>query len=179
MLQQVYSKLAGLQKANDSSVIIEPKHIGEENLPSIAEIPALENKFVKRVREEIENKLSDEAYSVEQLSRNLFLSYSQVHRKLSALTGYSPNQYIRALRLQKAVDLLKTTDDSVSSISLACGFSDASYFGKVFRQEYGMTAQEYRGRVVRRWSGSLSDVRCQLSGKISITLKAIRHSAIQ
>lgn len=144
LLQSVYSKLAGLTNSNATPDVNESETIGEKTQATASEIPALENKFVKKVREEIENNLSDEAYSVEQLSKNIFLSYSQVHRKLVALTGNSPNQYIRILRLQKAKELLKTTDDSISSISLACGFSDSSYFGKVFKQEYGTTAQEYR-----------------------------------
>ncbi len=146
LLQKVYSKVAGLQKTHDTSGSAD--NIDEENSSSFEEIPAIENQFVKKVREEIEKNLGDESYSVEQLSKNIYLSYSQVHRKLSALTGHSPNQYIRLLRLQKAMELLKNTDDSISSIALECGFSDASYFGKVFRQEYGMTAQEFR---TARW----------------------------
>lgn len=93
---------------------------------------------------EIELYLNDENFSVEQLSKNIYMSTSQLQRKLIALTGHSPNQFIRVLRVQKAKKLLKTTNESINNIAALCGFTDASYFGKVFRQECGMTAQEYR-----------------------------------
>jgi signal transduction histidine kinase/DNA-binding response OmpR family regulator/ligand-binding sensor domain-containing protein len=107
-------------------------------------IPKMENEFVKKVTAEIEAHLSDEAFSVEQLAKNLFMSYSQVQRKLNAVIGMSPNQYIRVLRLEKSKQLLSTTDETILNISMMCGFSDPSYFGKVFKQEFGKSPQEWR-----------------------------------
>ncbi|HOY12558.1 MAG TPA: ATP-binding protein [Saprospiraceae bacterium] len=107
-------------------------------------IPTIENEFVRKVTTEIEAHLSDENLSVEQLAKNLFMSYSQVHRKLSAIMGMSPNQYIRILRLKKAKELLINTDDTILNISMLCGFSDPSYFGKVFKQEFGVSPHEWR-----------------------------------
>ena len=107
-------------------------------------VPQLENEFVKKVTSEIEAHLSEESFSVEQLAKNLFMSYSQVHRKLNAITGLSPNQYIRFIRLQKSKELLSATNDTILNISLICGFSDPSYFSKVFKQEFGVAPQEWR-----------------------------------
>ncbi len=107
-------------------------------------IPKMENEFVKKVTAEIEAHLSDEAFSVEQLAKNLFMSYSQVQRKLNAVIGMSPNQYIRVLRLERSKQLLSTTDETILNISMMCGFSDPSYFGKVFKQEFGKSPQEWR-----------------------------------
>ncbi|MBK9734240.1 MAG: response regulator [Saprospiraceae bacterium] len=141
LLQNVYSKIAGLQKPlNNQSFETENREDGQAS----KEISIIEDGFVKKVREEIEKNISDENFSVEQLSKNIFMSHSQVHRKLSALTGYSPNLFIRILRMQKAKELLKTTNESIANVSSICGFNDASYFGKVFRQEYGVTPQAYR-----------------------------------
>jgi signal transduction histidine kinase/DNA-binding response OmpR family regulator/ligand-binding sensor domain-containing protein len=109
-------------------------------------VPQLENEFVKKVTLEIEAHLSDESFSVEQLARSLFMSYSQVQRKLNALIGMSPNHFIRHLRLQKAKELLSTTDETILNISSDCGFSDPSYFAKVFKQEFGVGPQEWRNR---------------------------------
>ncbi|MBK8388352.1 MAG: response regulator [Saprospiraceae bacterium] len=106
--------------------------------------PTIENEFVRKVTTEIEARISDENLSVEQLAKNLFMSYSQVHRKLSAIMGMSPNQYIRILRLKKAKELLINTDDTILNISMLCGFSDPSYFGKVFKQEFGVSPHEWR-----------------------------------
>lgn len=141
VLQLWYSKHLGIpinpispvKAFNQNDLLLEP-------------IPAIESEFVNKVKEIIEQNIGDENFSVEQLSKHLFMSYSQLHRKLSAIIACSPNQYVRTLRMQKAIELLGSTNESIVSISEKCGFGDASYFGKVFRQEFGMTAQEYRNQ---------------------------------
>ena len=140
LLQKVYSAMAGFHQPSHS---VDPSEM-TDGIPSPVEIPVKENEFVKKVRLEIENHLGDESFGVEQLSKKIFLSQSQLHRKLTAVTGHSPNQYIRLIRTQKACDLLRSTDQPISHIASTCGFSDASYFGKVFRQETGMTPMEWR-----------------------------------
>jgi signal transduction histidine kinase/DNA-binding response OmpR family regulator/ligand-binding sensor domain-containing protein len=141
LLQNVYSKLAGFNNMLANTSI-------EDDEGSIGyitkEIPVLEDAFVKKVRMEIASHMGNENFSVEELAKNIFMSHSQLNRKLSALTGHSPNHFIRIMRMQKACDLLKNTDDSIANISEICGYSDASYFGKVFKQEYGMTPQEWK-----------------------------------
>lgn len=141
LLQKVYSKIAGLIKLTEN---LHDEVEEKSDVPYHEEIPEIEDVFVKKVRMEIELNLNDENFSVEQLSKNIYMSTSQLQRKLIALTGHSPNQFIRVLRVQKAKKLLKTTNESINNIAALCGFTDASYFGKVFRQECGMTAQEYR-----------------------------------
>ena len=72
------------------------------------------------------------------------MSHSQLHRKLDALTGCSPNQFIRIIRLDKAKELLKHPVNSIAFIALDCGYSDPGYFARVFKQECGVTPQEWR-----------------------------------
>ena len=129
-LQQYYLKQAG---------------IGDKTAP----IPALpidhtEDSFVKKVREAVAAHLSDINFTVEQLCKYLFMSHSQLHRKLEALTGCSPNKFIRIIRLNKAKELLKDPANSIASIALDCGYNDPAYFSRVFKQENGVTAQEWR-----------------------------------
>lgn len=139
-LQKVYASKMGFQ--GQSKDTLSP--ISEQSSYHDVVIPRIENEFVKRVTEEIKNHLSDENYNVEQLAKNLFMSYSQVQRKLNAVIGLSPNQYIRIIRLEKSKELLSTTNETILNISMMCGFSDPSYFGKVFKQEFGKTPQEWR-----------------------------------
>lgn len=135
-LQQFYLKKAGL---NNNTAI--------ETGSSFTE-PVIENKiedeFVRRVREAIETHLADTGFTVEQLCKTVFMSHSQLHRKLDALTGCSPNKFIRIIRLSKAKQLLSNTADSIASIALDCGYNDPGYFARVFKQEYGVTPQEWR-----------------------------------
>ena len=146
LLQKAYSKNIGINPIVNNRQNAEVDISLDETMINAIEIPAIEHEFVQKVRKEIEKNIGDETYSVEQMAKNLFISYSQLHRKLMALLGYSPNQFIRILRMQKAKELLKTTDDSIANISAICGFNDAGYFGKVFKQENGMTPQDWRMR---------------------------------
>lgn len=64
------------------------------------------------------------------------LSQVQLYRKLKALTGLTPVQFIRHLRLEKAKHLLKTTDLHVSEVAYDVGFSDPAYFSRIFQKEF-------------------------------------------
>jgi AraC-like DNA-binding protein len=72
------------------------------------------------------------------------MSHSQLHLKLDALTGCSPNKFIRIIRLNKAKALLKNPANSIGTIALDCGYNDPRYFSRVFKQENGVTPQEWR-----------------------------------
>lgn len=140
ILQRAYASKMGLQSSSAMKSHVE---VDQRHIDGIV-IPKRENEFVKKVTSDIEAHLSEEDFGVNQLAKNLFMSYSQVQRKLNALIGLSPNQYIRFMRLEKSKELLRSTDDTILNISMNCGFSDPSYFAKVFKQEFGMTPHEWR-----------------------------------
>jgi DNA-binding response OmpR family regulator/two-component sensor histidine kinase len=129
-LQQYYLKKAGL---TDKPVSIAAP--ADEKIEDV---------FVKKVREAVEAHLSDINFTVEQLCKYVFMSHSQLHRKLDALTGCSPNKFIRIIRLNKAKELLKNPENSIGTIALDCGYNDPGYFSRVFKQENGVTPQEWR-----------------------------------
>ena len=134
-LQQYYMKLAGIPATGPAqATIIAPPEA------------ATENEFVIKVRGVIEEHLEDYDFSVEQLCKKIFMSHSQLHRKLHALVGCSPNKFIRMIRLARAQALLVKSNDSISTIALACGFNDPGYFARVFKQEFGCTPQEWKNK---------------------------------
>ena len=134
-LQQLYLKKAGLNIDVSKAMTPVEEVLSEDKK---------ENEFVKRVREAIEIHLTDSGFTVEQLCKIVFMSHSQLHRKLDALTGCSPNKFIRIIRLNKAKELLKQPDSSIASIAQDCGYNDPGYFARVFKQEYGITPQDWR-----------------------------------
>jgi AraC-like DNA-binding protein len=71
------------------------------------------------------------------------LSRVQLYRKITALTGMAVNEMIRKMRLQKAAQLLQQKWGPVSQVAYEVGFSNLSYFSKVFREEYGVLPSEY------------------------------------
>ena len=115
--------------------------------PAVRETPALEKRedvFVQKIRECIEANLADHTFSIEHLCKAIHLSQRQLQRKLEALTGFSPNQFIRSIRLNHAKKLLNDPDLSITAVAYDCGFSDPSYFARVFKQEFDRTPLEWR-----------------------------------
>lgn len=139
-LQQFYSKRAGIN-ATELSGNVQHEALVETVSPAVNPAADL---FIQKLSAIVEEHINDEAFTVEQLCRKIFMSHSQLHRKLDALIGCSPNKFIRMIRLKKAIELLKDPSRSISSIAMECGYSDSGYFARVFKQEYGMTAQEWR-----------------------------------
>ncbi|MDX1939661.1 MAG: two-component regulator propeller domain-containing protein [Saprospiraceae bacterium] len=110
----------------------------------IPTIDTIEDTFVKKVRQAVEEHLDDADFNVEALCKAMIMSHSQLHRKLSALTGFSANTFIRYVRLTKAKELLRNPAITITAVAFDTGFNDPSYFGRVFKQEFGVTPQEWR-----------------------------------
>ena len=104
----------------------------------------MEDAFLSRIHEAVEERLGDSGLSGEDICRQLGMSYPVVYRKLSALTGRSLNVYIRLIRLQKACELLSDASLTVSEIAYRTGFNDPKFFSRVFAEEFKTTPTEFR-----------------------------------
>src|SRR5690554_3193109 len=108
-------------------------------IPSADETPELnsrDRKFVDDLTQSVEKNLSNAQFGVNILAEAVFLSSSQLTRKLKTITGKTPANFIRNIRLEKAVELLKN-GESVTDVSWAVGFEDSVYFSKVFKKHFG------------------------------------------
>src|SRR5690554_5973269 len=108
-------------------------------IPSADETPELnsrDRKFVDDLTQSVEKNLSNAQFGVNILAEAVFLSVSQLTRKLKTITGKTPADFIRNIRLEKAVELLKN-GESVTDVSWAVGFEDSVYFSKVFKKHFG------------------------------------------
>jgi signal transduction histidine kinase/DNA-binding response OmpR family regulator len=99
--------------------------------------------FLDLIRSCIDAHLED-TYGVPELAKDLGMSEAQHYRKMKALGLGSPALFIRSHRLQRALDLLKTTDLTVKEIAYRTGFSDPAYFSNCFQKEFGKSPSEYR-----------------------------------
>ena len=100
--------------------------------------PVANTLFITRFKEVVESHLDDSELSVEDLAAQMNLSRVQLYRKVKAVTGSTPIELLRTARLNRAYQLLLTTDKSVSEVAYQVGFTAPSYFTKCFKDEYGM-----------------------------------------
>lgn len=105
---------------------------------------AAEPRAADRIIDLIEQQLHDPALSVAGLCKTLYISESQLRRKVLRATGLTPNAYILTLRLNKAKKLLIYSRDSIQQVAFACGFSSPYYFSKCFTRQTGQTPTAYR-----------------------------------
>lgn len=98
--------------------------------------------FLQRVRAAVEAGMEDENFSVVELGAQIGMSRSQLHRKLSALTGHSPNEVIRNMRLERAKQLLEKKAATASEAAYMCGFNSPGYFSKCFKDYFGILPSE-------------------------------------
>lgn len=100
--------------------------------------------FLEKVNGIIDSNLANSDFDIATISQQLGMSRSSMFKKLKAMTGEAPSEYIKNRKLAKAVDMLKNSNHSISDVAYATGFSDVGYFGKCFRKKYGMSPREYR-----------------------------------
>ncbi|WP_147676111.1 hybrid sensor histidine kinase/response regulator transcription factor [Algibacter pacificus] len=103
---------------------------------------SLDNKFIQKLLKYIDNHIDDTNLCAETLAKQMFLSRSQLYRKLKALTGTSVNEFIRNVRLEKANQLLESKQFSISEVTFKVGFSSPSYFTKCFKKRFGKLPTE-------------------------------------
>lgn len=101
------------------------------------------NEWIGQVHAYITEHLNDPALNVETLAAQMNMSTMQLYRKLKPLTGTTPNEYIRNLRMQHAIELLHLGEMSVSEIAYTVGYSDPKYFSKCFKTLYGVSPSAY------------------------------------
>ena len=109
--------------------------------------PTLEEAFLARVRAAVEAALDDEALDVEALARALALSRTQLHRKLKALTGQAPGDFIRAVRLAHAHALLAGGAATVAEAAYRVGYGNPANFSTSFSRHFGYPPSEARRRA--------------------------------
>lgn len=95
----------------------------------------------------LEEKYSDADFQMDEYAQSLAMSQSQLYRKTTALTGYSPNDLLKEYRLAKAIERLKKGNQNITEITFDCGFNSPSYFTKCFKKKFGLLPLTYQELV--------------------------------
>ncbi|WP_187294768.1 hybrid sensor histidine kinase/response regulator transcription factor [Chitinophaga pinensis] len=114
--------------------------------------------FMEKVVSIIEERIIDPQLSVEELSRNMAMSRSNLHKKLKSLSGYVPNELIKLVRLKHAAKLLVNGEHTVTEVAYMTGFSSPSYFSKCFLQQFKVTPKEYADNKPKPGTSHLDDL---------------------
>lgn len=102
-----------------------------------------DEKFLNVLMDFTEKTWNRTDLKVDDFSKNLGLSKSQLYRKLKAITGKSLNTFVKEYRLQKAVDLLEKQKGNIAEIAFETGFNSPAYFSKCFQDTYGILPSSY------------------------------------
>ena len=100
--------------------------------------------FMQKINALIKVNLEDENFDTNTLCKAMSLSRTQLFRRVKSLIKEAPANHIKTMRLQKAKELLETTDYTVSEITFKTGFQNISHFTKIFKKQYGVVPSAYR-----------------------------------
>lgn len=145
-LQEKFSSSPGTVNASDDEDLERKR---EKLLKSLSEV---DRKFIEKLTKTITDNLPAENVDVNFLSGVFCMSVSTLYRKVKALTGLSPNEYIRKIKMQMAEELLLQGNLTFSEIAFKVGINSVAYFRSCFKDEFGMTPTEYMKRIASKSS---------------------------
>lgn len=140
ILEQLRLKMEIQPDLRQAAEVAESQPIVPETIETLS--PA-DEKFLSEITSVIESRISDSDLNVQSLCEQVGLGNKLVYRKLKQLTGKTPVEFIRSIRLSKAAALLKQKKFTISEVMYLSGFSNASYFSKCFQAVYNKTPREY------------------------------------
>lgn len=111
--------------------------------PAEISVSSMDREFIEGLHTVIGKNLSDPEFHVEQLSKKLYMERTTLYRKIKALTGETPTEYIRSYRLSRAAQLLRDGFGTVSQVSLEVGIANVAYFAKCFKEKYHQLPSTY------------------------------------
>lgn len=109
-----------------------------------SQLKARDTILIDNITRLIEEHVSDSSLSVPALCEMLAMSQSTLTRQVKMLAGTTVQEYIQKVRMEKAAEMLKDVEASVGEVALACGYDDASYFSRVFKQSFHVSPSQYR-----------------------------------
>ena len=112
--------------------------------PSEIVITSLDEKLIEKAVKYVEDNMSRTELSVEELSRELGMSRVHLYKKLLQITGKTPIEFIRVIRLKRAAQLLRESQLHVSEVAFEVGFNNPKYFSRYFKDEFGVLPSVYQ-----------------------------------
>jgi signal transduction histidine kinase/DNA-binding response OmpR family regulator len=99
-------------------------------------VSRIDREFLRDLKSILNKNISDPEFNVDQLSKKLYMSHTTLYRKIHAMSGETPSEFIRTFRLKRGAELLKRNFGTVLEVSFEVGFSSSSYFTKCFKEKF-------------------------------------------
>lgn len=130
-------RLIQLKRKGMTRTLIDPT-------PSKIEITSLDQQLIEKAVKYVEDNIARSDLSVEELAQNMGMSRVHFYKKITMLTGKSPIEFIRLLRLKRATQYLAESQLTIAEIAYQLGFNNPKYFSKYFKEEFGLLPSEYQ-----------------------------------
>lgn len=117
------------------------------NLETLA-YPSADKQFLQSIIESIEQHLEEPEFDLEQLAGEMNMSKSTLYRKIKSMTGLTPLDFVRNIKMKRACMMLLARTQTISEVAYAVGFTNPKYFTKCFKEEFGVTPTEYQQKHV-------------------------------
>jgi transcriptional regulator GlxA family with amidase domain len=111
--------------------------------PAEVTITPVDEKFLKQALEVVEKNMDNPDFSVEDFSHEMFMNRVTLYRKIRSLTGKTPIEFVRSMRLKRAAQLMEKSGLSVAEIAYEVGFNNPKNFSKFFKEEFKVTPSQY------------------------------------
>ena len=125
----------GLQQKYSKEVILEGKTIAMDSL---------DEQFLKKAMEVVEKYIDDTSFGLPVFCEEMNYGKTQLNYKIKGVTGMTPNEFIRMIRLKKAATLIKQKGVNISEVAYMVGFSNPNYFSTCFKEMYGVSPRSYK-----------------------------------
>lgn len=130
-------KLLSLRRRGAHRAVIDPE-------PQSITITSLDEKLIEHAVRYVDDHMSSPDLSVEDLAAELGMSRVHLYKRLKQITGKTPIEFIRVLRLKRAAQMLRESQLNISEIAYSCGFNNPKYFSRYFKDEFGMLPSQYQ-----------------------------------
>lgn len=135
-LQELYLKQWSEKGKDSPTPIIEIE-------PEKPQIVPFDELFMKRVMEIMHNQMDNSKLTIDEFAQELGMGRTVFYQKLKSIVGLSPVDFIREMRIKRAMQLMETGEYNVSTIAYMTGFNDPKYFSKCFKKRYGVSPSEF------------------------------------
>ncbi len=112
--------------------------------PSKVTVTSIDEKLIMKLKELVEDNIQNTELTLDMLATEVGISRAQLFRKVKALTGLTPNNFIKSIRLKYAAQLLDDEKFQITEVAFLSGFAEASYFSRCFKETFGCSPKAYK-----------------------------------